>query len=182
MVWLGISKRGRSGYHRGVPTTPPVTDPVDDDRAERCSVARSVELLGERWSLLLVREALRGASTYSQFRERLGVPSDVLSARLRTLTEAGVLEKVPYRPDGERERSRYELTEQGRALKLVLAALAQWGDENRPTPYGRASYPADAETGEDLALVFVGRSGAAVPIDRVRIVPGPAARTGWDSL
>ncbi|MCJ1672446.1 MULTISPECIES: helix-turn-helix domain-containing protein [unclassified Rathayibacter] len=155
---------------------------VDDDRAERCSVARSLELLGERWSLLIVREALRGASTYSEFRERLGVPSDVLSARLRTLTEAGVFEKVPYRPEGSRERSRYELTEQGRALKLVLVALAQWGDENRPAPHGAASLASDADSGERLELAFVDREGRRSSIDRVRIVPGPAARTTWESL
>ena len=165
-----------------MPATARLPVDVDSDRAERCSVARSLELLGERWSLLIIREALRGASTYSEFRERLGVPSDVLSARLRTLTEAGIFAKVPYRPEGARERSRYELTEQGRALKLVLVALAQWGDENRPLPQGASSIAADADSGERLELAFVDREGRRSPLERVRIVPGPAARTTWKSL
>lgn len=154
----------------------------DEDREERCSIARSLQLLGERWTLLIVREALRGATTYSDFRNRLGVPSDVLSTRLTRLTAEGVFEKVRYQPAGGRERHRYALTERGLSLKLVLAALLQWGDENRPSQFGQSAVVVDAVTGADLSLAFVEDDASGTSVDRVRIIPGPSARSIWDSL
>lgn len=146
---------------------------------ERCSIARTVAVVGERWNLLIVRDALRGATTYSDFRSRLGVPSDVLSARLSSLTEAGVFEKVAYRAAGERERFRYELTPSGRALLPVLAAMVEWGDANRPTEYGPSSVLTEIASGDRLHLAFVDDSGSEVAAADARLAPGPGARTSW---
>ncbi|NQX26769.1 helix-turn-helix transcriptional regulator [Microbacteriaceae bacterium VKM Ac-2854] len=148
---------------------------VDD----RCSIARTVAVVGERWSLLIVRDALRGASTFSDFRGRLGIPSDVLSARLATLTEGGVFAKVAYREPGERERFRYELTDSGRGLLPVLAAMVQWGDHNNPLPDGPTSVLAERGSGTPLRVAFVDEAGHEVRPEDARLAPGPAARSTW---
>src|ERR1700749_1051209 len=95
-----------------------------------CSIARSLGVLGERWTLLILREAWLGTDRFSQFREALGVAADVLSQRLSTLVEHGVMEKVPYQEPGERARASYRLTPAGEELMVVLGALQQWGDEH----------------------------------------------------
>src|SRR5690349_16454993 len=90
-----------------------------------CSIASTLDVIGERWSLLVVRDAFRGATRFSDFARRLGAPPDVLSDRLRTLVDAGILEKRPYREPGHRTRDGYHLTPAGRDLLPVLAALMQ---------------------------------------------------------
>ncbi|BCO37991.1 transcriptional regulator [Mycobacterium heckeshornense] len=91
-----------------------------------CSIARSLELIGDRWTLLIVRDALRGVRRFDDFRARLGVAHNVLSDRLSRLTEAGVLERRLYqqRP----ARYEYRLTQQGLDLWPVLMSLLLWGD------------------------------------------------------
>ncbi|PJJ61397.1 winged helix-turn-helix transcriptional regulator [Compostimonas suwonensis] len=145
----------------------------------RCSIHRSIDLLGERWTLLIVRNAFRGQTRFSEFRDALGVPSDILSARLATLTEAGVLERRAYRDEGSRERFSYHLTESGRELKLVLVALQTWGDANRQGAAGPASLTRKAGTDTPVTLALVDPEGARLGLDEVDIVPGPGATTSW---
>ena len=97
-----------------------------------CSIARSLGVLGERWTFLILREAFLGATRFAEFRDRLGVAPDVLSDRLGTLVEFGVLAREPYREPGARSRFAYRLTPSGRELHVVLGALQQWGDEHEP--------------------------------------------------
>lgn len=149
------------------------------DDAPRCQIVRTLDIIGEKWSLLIVRDALRGRSRFSEFRASLGAPSDILTARLAKLVAAGILEKRAYREAGSRERSSYHLTESGRGLALVAGAMIQWGDAFNPAPAGRSSQVVDAETGEPLRLAFVDAGGQAVPDSSAAIVPGPAARTTW---
>lgn len=125
-----------------------------------CQVVRTLDIIGEKWSLLIIRDAFRGSSRYSEFRESLGVPSDILSARLAKLVDAGVLEKRGYREAGSRERFSYHLTESGQGLSVVLAAMVQWGDEFAPVESGRGWRVQDAE-GRGLGLRFVDEAGAA---------------------
>jgi len=101
-----------------------------------CSIARSLGVLGERWTLLVLREAFLGASRFAEFRDRLGVAPDVLSDRLATLVEFGVMAREPYQEPGARSRFAYRLTPAGRELQVVLSALQQWGDEHLPRPEG----------------------------------------------
>src|ERR687885_670665 len=93
---------------------------------ENCSIARALERLGERWTLLVLREAFTGARRFDEFAERLGVARNVLTARLSLLVEEGVLERRRYqeRP----ERFEYRLTDKGLDLFPVLVALMEWGD------------------------------------------------------
>ena len=149
-------------------TTPPVSAP-------RCSIARSLEVLGEKWSLLIVREAFWGRSRFSEFRENLGISSDILTDRLGTLVDAGVFEKVAYREASSRERFRYELTDSGRALKPVLAALNSWGERHRPSGFGASALYREVATGEPVSLVFRAADGTILPDDAVEVVRGPGA-------
>jgi DNA-binding HxlR family transcriptional regulator len=154
--------------------------PIRSLREEpRCQVVRTLDVVGEKWSLLIVRNALRGQTRFSEFRDQLGIPSDILTARLATLTSGGILEKRAYREEGSRERSSYHLTEAGRALNLVIAAMMQWGDVYNPSPFGQASLVVDAQTKDPLELEFVGASRTGVSSDDVAFLPGPASTVRW---
>lgn len=143
----------------------------------RCSIARSLEVLGQKWSLLIVREALAGRTRYAEFRARLGIAPDVLSDRLSTLVEHGILERRAYREAGERERDEYVLTDAGRDLTPVLVAMLDWGDEHRPTGFGPAALHVEAATGEPVRMAFVTGDGREVAPRDVALTRGPGART-----
>ena len=95
-----------------------------------CSVARSLEVIGEWWSMLIIREAFLGTERFEDFQRHLGVSRAVLSARLAKLVEHGVLEKQPLKEDGR--RLAYRLTPKGKELWPVIIALMQWGDRHMP--------------------------------------------------
>ena len=94
----------------------------------RCSVAGTLAVVGEKWSLLVLREAFLGVRRFADFQRVLGAPKAVLTDRLGTLVEQGILVRVPYQPEGERQRHEYRLTPKGRALYPTLVALMEWGD------------------------------------------------------
>jgi DNA-binding HxlR family transcriptional regulator len=95
---------------------------------QNCSIARTLELVGERWSLLIIRDAFLGLRRFDEFQASLGVARNVLSDRLGRLAAAGILQRVRYqqRP----ERFEYRLTESGRELSVPLLALMHWGDRH----------------------------------------------------
>ncbi|GHH86142.1 hypothetical protein GCM10018793_56930 [Streptomyces sulfonofaciens] len=99
-----------------------------------CSIARALEVVGERWSLLLVRDVVFGVHRFEDFVERLGITRSVLTARLERLVGEGVLERRPYQEHPVRHE--YLLTEKGRQLWPVLIHLARWGDTHYPSPEG----------------------------------------------
>ncbi|MDT0231995.1 helix-turn-helix domain-containing protein [Curtobacterium sp. BRB10] len=125
---------------------------------ERCPIARSLDVLGEKWTLMIVRDALGGSTRFSQFQQSLGVPREVLTARLASLVDGGVLERTTYKPEGARAREEYVLTEAGRDLSLVLLALGGWADRHRPSDRASDLRFVDAETGDavEAAAVTVG--------------------------
>lgn len=92
-----------------------------------CSVAQSLELVGEWWTLLILRDAFLGVRRFDDFVERLGISRNVLTNRLDRLVEVGIFERRPY--DEARGRYDYLLTDKGRALWPVITTLRQWGDE-----------------------------------------------------
>ena len=99
-----------------------------------CSIARALEVVGERWTMLIVRDAVLGKTRFEEFQESLGIASNVLTNRLKLLCDEGVLERVP---DPERPgRPRYVLADKGRELGPALIVLMQWGDRHYPTPNG----------------------------------------------
>lgn len=99
-----------------------------------CSIARTLDVVGEWWTLLILRDVFRGTRRFDDFQDSLGLARSVLAARLTKLTEHGVLERRAY--SEHPPRYEYYLTEKGRALFPVIAALIHWGDEWAPTPGG----------------------------------------------
>jgi DNA-binding HxlR family transcriptional regulator len=97
-------------------------------KADRCSIARTLEVLGTRSSLLILREAFYGTTRFDDFAQRVGLSPAVTAARLRELVGQGLLEREEYRLPGQRTRSGYRLTPSGADLFPALAALMQWGD------------------------------------------------------
>ena len=101
---------------------------------QACSVARALEAIGDRWTMLVIRDAFNGVRRFDHFQERLGVARNVLSDRLGRLVDEGILEKRPYqeRPP----RFEYRLTQKGLDLFPVLVSLMNWGDRHAPDPGG----------------------------------------------
>jgi DNA-binding HxlR family transcriptional regulator len=105
-----------------------------DYDGQTCSIARALELVGERWTLLIVRDIQLGLRRFDELQRQLGIARNVLASRLESLTASGILTRHPY---GDRPvRYEYELTEKGRALWPVLVELMQWGDRYAPVPDG----------------------------------------------
>src|SRR3954471_18169827 len=114
--------------------------------SQTCSVARTLELVGERWTLLIIRDAFLGVRRFGDFADRLGIARNVLQDRLERLVEAGVLEKQPYQ---ERPlRHEYRLTDRGRARWPAIVALLQSG-----------ARPLASETGPPMLLLHRGCGG-----------------------
>jgi DNA-binding HxlR family transcriptional regulator len=139
---------------------------------QNCSIARALEIVGERWTLLIVRDAFRGLSRFDQFQESLGIARNVLTDRLGRLVTEGILERVRYseRP----ERYEYVLTEKGKELRVALAALRQWGDAHlSPQPPTMLRRKAG---GDPVVAAFVPAGAANIlGSDEVESVPGPGA-------
>jgi DNA-binding HxlR family transcriptional regulator len=140
-----------------------------------CSIARSLGVLGERWTFLILREAFLGATRFAEFRDGLGVASDVLSDRLGTLVEFGVLAREPYREPGARSRFAYRLTPAGRELHVVLGALQQWGDEHLPHPDGPSMLRRVRGTGRPAHVGFIDEDGREVATTDVAVIAAAAA-------
>jgi DNA-binding HxlR family transcriptional regulator len=139
-----------------------------------CSIARSLEVVGERWTLLILRDAVLGLTRFEEFQESLGIATNVLSSRLKRLGEEQVLERVP---DPERPgRPKYVLTEKGRELGPALIALMKWGDRHYPTPTGPPRLTLHAGCGGSLgADLRCERCGKYAGPGEVELPPGPGA-------
>jgi DNA-binding HxlR family transcriptional regulator len=103
-------------------------DPRGAWTAERCTIAKAMEVLSTRSALLIMREAFYGTTRFDDFAERVGLSQPATSARLRELVDEGLLEREDYREPGQRTRQQYRLTPKGADLFPVLAALMRWGD------------------------------------------------------
>jgi DNA-binding HxlR family transcriptional regulator len=101
-----------------------------DYESQVCSIARTLDIVGERWTILIVRDLFNGLSRFDAVQQHLGVAKDLLSRRLTTLVEAGVVEKVGYQDEGQRSRFEYRLTPAGRELQALTVALVDWGDKH----------------------------------------------------
>ncbi|MEV0321084.1 winged helix-turn-helix transcriptional regulator [Streptomyces sp. NPDC050658] len=118
-----------------------------------CPVARSVDAIGDWWSLLIVRDAFDGSRRFGEFQRSLGVAKNILTSRLRTLVAGGVLESVPA-SDGSAYRE-YVLAPKGKSLFPVIVALRQWGEENFFAPGEQHSELVDRRQGQPLRALEV---------------------------
>jgi len=139
----------------------------------QCPIARSLERVGEWWSILILRDAFHGLTQFDQFQKSLGIAPNMLARRLNALVEGGLLERRRYseRPP----RDEYLLTERGRDFRPVLWALLAWGNRHF-APEGASVVLVDAETGKPADPVLVDRAtGKVISPEDFRSVAGPAA-------
>lgn len=118
---------------------------------EPCPVARSVNLVGDRWSLLLLRDAFDGTRRFSDFQRGLGIARSILADRLRNLVDAGIFEVRPA-SDGTAYQE-YVLTQKGETLFPVVVALRQWGEQHLFAPEEPRSHLIDIQSGKPLRLM-----------------------------
>lgn len=139
----------------------------------RCPIARSLERVGEWWSILILRDAFLGITRFDDFQASLGIAPNMLTRRLRALTEAGLLERRQY--NDKPARYEYVLTPRGRDFRPVMLALMAWGNRQF-APEGQAMQLIDEVTGEIVEPVMVDAK-TGQPIDRSRhaMHAGPAA-------
>ena len=127
-----------------------------------CNLSKSFELIGDRWTLLILRSALYGVRRFDDFQSELDVPRSVLSNRLAGLVETGIMDRREYREDGQRARTEYPLTKMGKALGLPFIAMTEWGDrwlgEGLPPPMTLKS----KSSGQKLKVMLVDERGKAV--------------------
>lgn len=141
-----------------------------------CSVAQCLEVVGEWWSLLIVRDALLGVTRFDDFQRRLGISRNILNDRLSRLVDEGVLEKMPYQDHPV--RFDYRLTAKGRDLQPVVSAMREWGDRYE-APDGPHLRLVHTECGSDVHLVHrCEHCEAQVGRESMRAVPGPSYSGG----
>lgn len=129
-----------------------------------CSLAQSMDVIGEWWSMLILRDFFlgKGQRRFEQLRDSLGISRNILTERLKTLTDAGVIERVPLQEGGK--RCVYQLTEKGRDLLPILVAITQWWDRWERAPEDRFLVTRDREFNEEIAPVQV-MSARGKPLD-----------------
>ena len=133
--------------------------------ADDCPVARSLDAVGDWWSLLIVRDAFAGKRRFGEFEKSLGIAKNILTDRLRRLVAAEVLEQVPA-SDGSAFRE-YALTESGRGLLLVIAALGQWGEGDASSAFALV----DRKRGKPVRLELRTEDGRKVALDDAQLTP-----------
>ena len=133
-----------------------------------CPIADALGIIGDRWTLLILRDALVGVTRFETFQQRLGVSRSVVTTRLKHLTDAGLLDRKPLRHDGRRQE--YLLSDKGWAMLPVLAALAEWGEAWMPHADGPRAELVDQQSGDAVSLRFCRESdGTKVPATSVRL-------------
>ena len=141
-----------------------------------CSIASTLSLIGEKWTILILRDVFHGVTRFDDFLRRLECSPAVLSARLKTLTDAGLLRKVGYREPGERERFEYRPTRAAVELLPVLVGLMQWGDCHLAPDGGPVEIRSRAN-GKRVRAALVDEDGAEVSPRDMQIIPLAASRS-----
>jgi len=161
---------------RMIGVMPAVMDPRQLESSV-CSIARTMELIGHPWTLLVLRDMFNGVRRFDELAEHLGIARNVLTRRLAGLVEAGMVEKVSYREPGQRARHEYRLTESGWALRPVLIAVMAYGDAHLAGSDGPPLRVEHADCGGNVTVQMVCEHGHTLtPRDRLRATPGPGAR------
>ncbi|PQA88645.1 winged helix-turn-helix transcriptional regulator [Hyphococcus luteus] len=132
-----------------------------------CGLAAAIDVVGDRWTLLIIRSALYGVTRFDDLQTSLGMPRTVLSNRLKRLVERGVLRRRAYKQEGQRTRHQYVLTQKGVDLALPLMALMQWGQKHVLTEKGAAGI-ISRRTGEPLQLGLVDNTGSTASLTDVQ--------------
>ncbi|WP_111719584.1 helix-turn-helix domain-containing protein [Homoserinimonas sp. OAct 916] len=144
-----------------------------------CGITRTLGVLSDPWTYLILRSSFLGRRTFEEFRDALGIAIDVLSVRLKSLVTYGIFEKVPYQKAGQRTRHAYDRTVAGQELLTVLISLQQWGDEHLVSNKPREILPVRQDSGRQIHVSLVDDDGSIVrSVDTafVRTVTGSQSR------
>jgi len=145
--------------------------------SDTCSIARTLALIGDRWTLLVLRDVANGVRRFDELAGHLGIARNILSRRLAALTEGGLIERSAYREPGERERHEYRLSGRGRELMPILLAIMDWGDRNLAWPDGPPTVVRHAGCGAPVTISVTCAEGHELgDRPRVRLEPGPGSR------
>ena len=148
--------------------------PIDAFAQQNCSIAQPLSILGERWTLLVLREISLGSRRFDELQSELGVATNVLSERLTTLVDEGIVEKRPY--SEHPERFEYRLTDKGADLQPILLAFLRWGDRYTAGPAGPPLETVHADCGHVFHMVpTCSHCGEEVKPSSLRPRPGPSA-------
>jgi DNA-binding HxlR family transcriptional regulator len=144
--------------------------------AENCTIGRAMEILGEKWTVLVLREVFLGIRRFDDMRVRTQIPRQVLTNRLARLVNHGLLRREPYQEPGSRAREEYRLTEKGLDLYPVLVALRDWGDRHLMGPEGPPMVTVHRDCGDAVHTVLWCDAGHDVRPRDVAPRPGPGIR------
>ncbi|MFF1443168.1 winged helix-turn-helix transcriptional regulator [Streptomyces sp. NPDC058295] len=152
------------------------SDPRLNRDTSNCSIARTLEVVGEKWTLLILREVWYGSSRFSDFERVLGCPRNLLATRLRMLVDEGILVTETYKEPGSRSRPKYVITPKGMDLVPAVMGLLQWGDRYRADPEGPAMLTRHRGCGAHVHTQIRCSEGHPVQADDVESIPGPGFR------
>jgi DNA-binding HxlR family transcriptional regulator len=148
--------------------------PLKNKDTLNCSIASALDIIGEGWTILILREAFFGSRRFEDFQKQLGIARNILTIRLNKLCDNGVLVRAPVK-DGAK-RNEYRLTPMGRDLYAVLIALTQWGDRWLNTSQGAPVLFVERSTGKEVADVTIFNSdGKKLKPRDLAVKPGPGA-------
>jgi DNA-binding HxlR family transcriptional regulator len=155
----------------------PGMSPYSAYDSDTCSIARTLALVGDRWTLLVLRDVANGVTRFDELAAHLGIARNILSGRLARLVRAGLVERAAYREPGERERQQYRLSRPGRELMPVLLAFMAWGDRHLAGPDGPPAVIRHAGCGAPIRVAVTCAEGHDLG-DRPRVTmePGPGSR------
>ena len=150
---------------------------VLDYDTQNCTIGAALDIVGEKWTFLVLREAFNGVRRFDDIRRRISAPRQILSDRLNRLVSEGLLRRVPYQEPGQRARSEYRLTEKGLELFPVIVSLLEWGNKYAASPQGPVVELTHRDCGAPVRLQLTCEEGHAVASAReVTPIPGPGAR------
>jgi DNA-binding HxlR family transcriptional regulator len=148
--------------------------PIESFASQNCSIARTLSVLGERWTLLVLRELFLGRRRFDEMQGELGVATNILSRRLATLVDEGIAERRRYREHPE--RFEYRLTEKGLELQPILLGFLRWGDRHTAGRRGAPLETLHTECGHAFQMVpTCSHCGGEVKAQHVHARPGPGA-------
>jgi DNA-binding HxlR family transcriptional regulator len=151
--------------------------PYQEYDSETCSIARTLALVGDRWTLLVLRDVANGVRRFDDLVSHLGVARNVLSRRLAALTESDLIVRTAYRTEGARERYEYRLSHAGRELMPILLAFMAWGDRHLAGDDGPPAVTRHADCGAKVRVLVTCEAGHELgERPRVRVEPGPGSR------
>ena len=148
-----------------------------DWSVDTCTISRAMGVLGEKWTVVVLREVFTGVRRFADMRERTGIPRQVLTNRLASLVEHGLLRREPYQEPGARARHEYRLTAKGLDLYPVLTAVKEWGDRHLADPAGPPLEMAHRDCGARVRTELHCEHGHRIADPReVAPRPGPGAK------